>query len=60
MPHTHKFRPVWLLLCSPAWASGFHRIITHARCLVCGEETYLSAWQSPRHRARPVVGEDTP
>lgn len=59
MTHVHRFRPLWVLLCSPAWADGFHRIVTHARCLVCGQEAFLAAWQSPRHLAGRVVEEDT-
>lgn len=57
MPHTHRFRPVWLLLTSPAWLDTYHRVVTHARCIDCGAEAVLAAWQSPRHRAGRV-GED--
>lgn len=49
MAHTHRYKPLWVLLTSPAWCDGFHRVICHARCLGCGQETYVSAWQSPRH-----------
>ena len=48
MPHIHRMRPVWVLLTSPAWRHGYHRVITHARCLDCGHEAVLAAWQSPR------------
>jgi hypothetical protein len=48
MTHQHRFRPIWLLLVSPAWHDGWHRIITRARCLVCGAEATLAGWQSPR------------
>ena len=58
MPHTHRFRPLWLLLCSPAWASGYHRILTYAECLVCHERATLAAWQSPRHLGRAVEEDD--
>lgn len=47
--HVHRMRPVWLLVMSPAWADGYHKVLTHARCLVCGHEAILAAWQSPRH-----------
>lgn len=49
--HTHRYKPTWVLLTSPAWLDGYHRIVAHAICLVCREETYLSAWQSPAHLA---------
>ena len=58
MPHQHRYRPRWVLLCSPAWLNGFHQVICHAVCLVCGEETYVSAWQSPRHLNSRVVVEE--
>lgn len=63
MPHTHRYRPLWLLLCSPAWNDGYHRVVTHARCVVCGETSFLAAWQSPRHlnaRLLEEVVNDTP
>ena len=46
--HVHRYKPTWVLLCSPAWLDGYHKIVAHAVCLVCGEETYVSAWQSPK------------
>ena len=49
MKHTHKYRPKWVLLTSPAWEDHYHRIIAHVRCILCGQETYVSAWQSPGH-----------
>ena len=55
--HVHRYRPLWVLLTSPAWLNGFHKVITHPRCLVCGDETYLAAWQSPRHLNGRVVEE---
>ena len=51
MNHTHRFRPVWVLITSPAWHDTYHRVITHARCIDCGAEAVLAAWQSPRHLA---------
>lgn len=59
MTHTHRFRPLWLLLCSPAWADGYHRIVTHAQCIVCHETIYLAAWQSPRHVQGKQMEADT-
>ena len=47
--HTHRYKPLWVLITSPAWADHYHRVVTHAKCVVCGEEAYLSAWQSPTH-----------
>lgn len=47
-PHAHRYRPRWLLLTSPADVEGWHRIVTHARCIICGEEAYLAGLQSPR------------
>ena len=58
MTHVHRFRPLWVLVTSPAWHDHYHRIVTHARCTICGHEAYLAAWQSPRHLAGRVVEED--
>lgn len=60
MPHIHRMRPVWVLITSPAWNDHYHRIVTHARCLDCGHEAVLSAWQSPRHLQTRRDEEDTP
>lgn len=57
--HSHRFKPTWVLLTSPAWHDGFHRIVCHAVCLVCGAETYLQAWQSPRHLQGRLAEEGT-
>jgi hypothetical protein len=57
MTHVHRFRPLWLLPMSPAWLDGYHRILLHARCIICGEEAYLAAWQSPTHLAGRVMEE---
>ena len=58
MTHTHRFRPLWLLVTSPADLQGWHRVITYAECLVCHERATLAAWQSPRHRAGRLARED--
>ena len=58
MTHTHRMRPVWLLVMSPAWSDGYHKIVTHARCTICGHEAILSAWQSPRAVQGRLEGED--
>ena len=57
MPHIHRLKPTWVLLTSPAWNDGFHKVICHAICLDCGHTTYISAWQSPRHLNARVVEE---
>lgn len=58
MTHVHRFKPLWLLLCSPAWCDGFHRVITYAECLVCHQRATLAAWQSPRHLNGRVVEDE--
>lgn len=60
MPHIHRLKPTWVLLTSPAWLDGYHRLVAHAVCLDCGYATYVVAWQSPRHLAPPWAQEDTP
>lgn len=46
--HTHRFRPIWLLLTSPADYAGWQRIITYAECVVCHQRTWLSGEQHPQ------------
>ena len=58
MNHVHRLTPTWVLLTAPAWADGYHRIVAHAVCLVCGEDTYVSAWQIPQAPQRPAGEED--
>ena len=60
MPHIHRMRPVWVLVTGIADAEGYHPIVTHARCLECGHEAVLAAWQSPRAVQTRLEGEDTP
>lgn len=61
MPHhTHRLKPTWVLLTSPAWADGYHKIVAHAVCLDCGYETYVAAWQSPKDVQRRVLEGDRP
>lgn len=60
MAHTHRLRPTWVLLTSPAWLDGYHRVVAHAVCLECGYTTYVSAWQHPRALARPLDEEPAP
>ena len=46
--HIHQFRPLWLLLCSPADYQGWARIVAYARCLICGEESWIAGEQNTR------------
>lgn len=46
--HTHQFRPTWLLLTSPGDLEGWQRIVAYARCLVCGEESWIAGEQNTR------------
>lgn len=59
MNHTHTFRPIWLLITSPAWYDHYHRIVTYARCTRCGTEAVLAGWQSPRHLHGRLAEEGT-
>ena len=57
MRHIHRMRPVWLLPMSPAWADGWYKIVTYARCTVCGVEAVLAGWQHPDKTTGRVVQE---
>lgn len=46
--HVHRMRPVWLLPMSPADYQGWYRIVTYARCTVCGAEAVLAGEQNPQ------------
>lgn len=46
--HTHRFRPLWLLLTSPADLAGWQRIVTYAECLVCHQRAWLAGEQNPQ------------
>lgn len=46
--HRHRFRPMWLLLTSPADLEGWQRIITYAECTICHQRAWLSGEQHPQ------------
>ena len=46
--HIHQFRPLWLILTSPADYGGWARVVFHGRCQICGEEALLAGEQNTR------------
>ena len=46
--HTHRFRPLWLLLCSPADYQGWQRIVAYTECLVCKQRAWICGEQNPQ------------
>lgn len=57
MKHVHRFRPLWLLLMSPADYAGWQRIITYAECLVCHQRATLAGEQNPQAVQSRIVEE---
>ena len=55
MPHTHQFRPLWLLLTSPADYEGWQRIVTYAECLICHQRATLAGKQNTRLMASRLL-----
>jgi hypothetical protein len=47
MTHTHQFRPLWLLLTSPADLEGWQTVVFEGRCQVCGLVATLAGEQHP-------------
>ena len=48
MKHVHQFRPLWLLLTSPADLQGWARIVAYAECLICHERAHIGGEQNTR------------
>lgn len=57
--HIHRMRPIWLLLTAPADVHGWQRIVTYARCSVCGVCAVLAGEQHPNALASRVVEDGT-
>jgi hypothetical protein len=49
MKHVHRLKAQWVLMTSPADASGWYRVILWARCITCRLEGAFAAEQNTQH-----------